>query len=113
MKIGSLFSNLVNQVLGFIWNIWKLIKNFLSFIKNRKTHYIYQNYSRNYHILKNKLMNLGYAEISDNGKSDIKMTEDEEECMFQIQLYYQAFTLGNIYLLKIIKTNISCSKKFY
>jgi len=39
-------------------------------------------------------MNFGYAEIKDDGKSEIILSPEESSCIFQIQLYAQAYNLG-------------------
>ena len=42
-------------------------------------------------------MNFGYAEIKDDGKSEIILSPEESPFIFQIQLYAQAYNLGFLY----------------
>ena len=83
----------------FTSNFFKIYEkslDFYDFFKKKRNFIHYRNFSTKYYKFKSDLMNFGYAEISDSGISDkLFIPQQENTHIFQIQLYDQAYNLGN------------------
>ena len=86
--------------------IWGKITDFYDYLQHLKIRWKYKRFSQSHSGLKGLLINFGYAEIKDDGKSEITITFEDESHIFQIQLYQQAYNIGEI---QFFRTN----RKFY